>query len=53
MTLGGDEAPKRNEKTTAFLRKGRSFFVKMGVEMMRLAWKMYRIIKNMARSDGD
>ena len=26
MTLEGDEAPKRNEKTTAFLRKGRSFF---------------------------
>ena len=30
MTLGGDEAPKRNEKTTAFLRKGRSFFCYLG-----------------------
>ena len=30
MTLEGDEAPKRNEKTTAFLRKGRSFFALNG-----------------------
>ena len=35
MMLGGDEAPKRNEKTTAFLKKGRSFFVIWGVETIQ------------------
>ena len=35
MTLEDDEAPKRNEKTTAFLKKGRSFFVIWGVETMQ------------------
>ena len=38
--MGARSHQGRNEKTTAFLRKDRSFFVKMRVEMLKM--QLYR-----------